>query len=610
LKTSVFKKPNSVLTETRRNPMNSQRQLKVVFGILVLSLMVLGSFNVVDTALSSSSMSRGTDSIVGVDAYNGYKVSNSMTTLYADASGYGHIYYRTDQYDGYKIPVSTGDEVEIYWYWYGSSSGIDLYYYNTGGNRESLVYNKFSYTKTMVADGNGYLYFAVDSDKTYDRGDYYLSVTKLSGPAPDTEAPTCTITYPTEGATVSGTITVTATASDNVGVEYVECGSSKDYTAPYQWTLDTTEYENGAYTITCTAYDAAGNSASDTNGFTIDNGVAPPPDNELTSGETVYSSLDSGNEMWTIQVGTGVDTMRSVLNCGNADFDLYGRLGAEPTTSTYDWRGYTYGGEDVTFDFPGAGTWYIMVQVYSGSGAYDLTVTLSTAAPPEPWGSGGKYAIIVGISDYASISDLSYCDEDATDIYNFLSGQGYECRVYGDGHIADYPRYDGKATESVVRAAIQGLAAHAQPGDTVIFTTSGHGSGDGNGNSFLCMWDCSGSAGCYYDYELEADFSLFAAGVNIMVFVDHCYSGGLGPELLSAHGSIYITTTCTEDGYGWDDGSHQNGAWTYEYFEKYWVGNPSWSAEYVFDQASASYPHTGGDAAMEFDGFAGSFYLN
>jgi hypothetical protein len=123
------------------------------------------------------------------------------------------------------------------------------------------------------------------------------------------------------------------------------------------------------------------------------------------------------------------------------------------------------------------------------------------------------------------------------------------------------------------------------------------------------MWDCSGSAGCYYDTELQADFSQFASGVNVMVFVDHCYSGGLGPELFASHGTIYITTTCTEDGYGWDDGSHQNGAWTYEYLEKYWVLHPTWSAEQVFDSASATYPHTGGDAAMEFDGFAGEFYI-
>jgi hypothetical protein len=307
--------------------------------------------------------------------------------------------------------------------------------------------------------------------------------------------------------------------------------------------------------------------------------------------------------------------MYSVLTCGTADFDLYGKLGSAPTTSVYDWRGYTSGGEEVTFDMPGAGTWYIMVVSYSGTGAYTLTVTL-TYSTPVTWGTGGKYAIIVGISDYGYINDLSYCDEDATDYYNQLTAMGYECHVYGDGHTANYPAYHGKATESVVRSAMQGLAAHAQAGNTVCFITSGHGSGDGAGSSYLCMWDCSGSAGCYYDTEIAADIGLFASGVNIFVFIDHCYSGGIGPELmaLSIKSYIYCTTTCTANGYGYDDSSHLNGAWTYWFLEYAWqtyYSNVYHTAmESIYTIAKNNYPYTGGDAPMYFDGNTGtSFYL-
>jgi hypothetical protein len=334
----------------------------------------------------------------------------------------------------------------------------------------------------------------------------------------------------------------------------------------------------------------------------------------FTCGVTASSSLASGSEMWTIAVPANTAAMDSVLTCGSADFDLYGRLGSAPTTSTYDWRGYTSGGEEVTMDLPGVGTWYIMVQVYSGSGAYSLTVTLSTATPPPPWGTGGKYAIIVGISDYASINDLSFCDEDATDFYNKLNPMGYECRVYGDGHTANYPRHDGKATEATVRAQIQGLAAIAKAGDTVCFITSGHGSGDGNGESYLCMYDCSGSVGCYYDHELAADVGLFVAGVNIFILIDHCYSGGMGPELmaLSNKAGIFLTTTCTADGYGYDDSSANNGAWTYEFLEKTWIGFYGGAVhqtmESVYTKAASTYPHTGGDACMIFDGNTGAYF--
>jgi hypothetical protein len=452
----------------------------------------------------------------------------------------------------------------------------------------------------------------------------YITVDN-GGPPPDTEAPTVSITDPANGATVSGTIDITATASDNVGVTKVSCqidGGSwvDDTTDPYAWTWDTTGESDGSHTITCRAFDEAGNYADDSVTVTVDNSVPPPPpDNELTSGETVYSSLAAqyDTEMWTIQVGPNMLAMRSVLNCGSADFDLYGRLGAEPTTSTYDWRGYTYGGEDVTYDYPGEGTWYIMVRSYSGTGPYDLTVTLTEDTPPEPWGDSGKYAIIVGISDYGYISDLNYCDEDATDWYYQLNGLGYECRVYGDGHVSDYPRYDGKATESVVRNAMQELAAHAQPGDTVCFITSGHGSGDKQGSSYLCMWDCSGSAGCYYDTELAADVGQFASGVNVFVFIDHCYSGGMGPELMGLSNSAYIycATTCTEDGYGWDSGANQNGLWTYYFldysWQSYYGGDAGDNMEKVFDYAHDNYPYQApsGDEPQEFDGSGSLFYL-
>jgi hypothetical protein len=162
-----------------------------------------------------------------------------------------------------------------------------------------------------------------------------------------------------------------------------------------------------------------------------------------------------GADMWYIDIGPNAQSMSVVLTCGSSDFDTYGRAGAEPTTSTYDWRGYTSGGEENTVSSPAEGRYYIMVDWYSGDDDYQLTATITYGGSSGgSWGNGGAYAIIVGISDYASINDLSYCDEDATDWYNFLAGQGYECHVYGDGHTSNYPRHDGTATESNVRSAI------------------------------------------------------------------------------------------------------------------------------------------------------------
>jgi hypothetical protein len=442
--------------------------------------------------------------------------------------------------------------------------------------------------------------------------DYTLTAT-ITYAAADTTAPSVSITAPSNGATVSDTVTISFSASDANGISSRAIkidGTTVSTGSSFSW--DTTAYSNGAHTIQCTATDPSGNTGSDTHSVTVSNSAPVDDGGLLTDGVAASGHMDSadGSDMYWIDVDANAQSMRVLLTQSSGDFDTYGRFGAYPTTSTYDWRGYTSGGEDNTVNSPSEGRHYIMVDYYSGDADYTLTVTITYGSSGGSWGTGGKYAIIVGISDYQSISDLSFCDEDATDIYNFLNGQGYECHVYGDGHTSNYPRYDGTAYESTVRNAITELAAHAQSGDKVIFTTSGHGAGDGSGSSYLCMYECSGSAGCYYDTELQADFSQFASGVEIMVFVDHCYSGGLGPELMAAHDSIYITTTCTEDGYGWDDPTHNNGAWTYEYFEKYWIGNPGWSAEYTYDQAASTYSHTGGDACMEFDNFPGSFYLN
>ncbi|MFA6433994.1 MAG: Ig-like domain-containing protein, partial [Elusimicrobiales bacterium] len=82
----------------------------------------------------------------------------------------------------------------------------------------------------------------------------------------DTAAPTVSVTAPTAGATVSGTIGVTASASDNVGVSRVDFyvdGSlqGSDTSSPYAYSLNTTSLSNAAHTITARAYDAAGNNA-------------------------------------------------------------------------------------------------------------------------------------------------------------------------------------------------------------------------------------------------------------------------------------------------------------------------------------------------------------
>jgi glucose/arabinose dehydrogenase len=86
----------------------------------------------------------------------------------------------------------------------------------------------------------------------------------------DTTAPTVALTSPAAG-TVSGAVTVSATANDNVavaGVQFKVDGTTnigaEDTTAPYSVSWASTGVTNGTHTLTAVARDAAGNTTTST----------------------------------------------------------------------------------------------------------------------------------------------------------------------------------------------------------------------------------------------------------------------------------------------------------------------------------------------------------
>ena len=84
-------------------------------------------------------------------------------------------------------------------------------------------------------------------------------------PALDTSPPGASITAPAAGSVVSGSVTVSAAATDNVGVAGVQflldgaALGSEDTTAPYSTIWDTTIASNGLHTLQARARDTAGN---------------------------------------------------------------------------------------------------------------------------------------------------------------------------------------------------------------------------------------------------------------------------------------------------------------------------------------------------------------
>lgn len=106
----------------------------------------------------------------------------------------------------------------------------------------------------------------------------------------DATPPTLSITSPTNGQTISGTVLISATAADNVGVVGVQFYldgallNAEDTISPYSASWNTLSTLDGSHILTARARDAAGNSML-SNGVTINllNNPPPPFDFSLTN---------------------------------------------------------------------------------------------------------------------------------------------------------------------------------------------------------------------------------------------------------------------------------------------------------------------------------------
>ena len=125
--------------------------------------------------------------------------------------------------------TETGGSITGYSWNFGDGSAV-----STTQNPSHTYTASGSYTATVTA-----------TDANSKTATATVGIT-VSAPTGDTTPPTVSITSPTAGATVSQTVTVSANASDNVGVvgvQFILDGQSLDSevtTAPYSVTWDTT----------------------------------------------------------------------------------------------------------------------------------------------------------------------------------------------------------------------------------------------------------------------------------------------------------------------------------------------------------------------------------
>ena len=223
----------------------------------------------------------------------------------------------------------------------------------------------------------------------------------------DTIPPSVSITAPADQSTQSGTITITAAASDNVavvGVQFQIDGvalGSEDTTAPYSINWSTGTVVNGAHTVTAIARDAAGNRAQASIGVTVSNTIQQP------SGLVAAYAFDEN-------IGTTVTDSSGLGNSG--------------TVSNTTW---TTGHSGSALKFNGTSSWVTIAPAAS--------LNLSTGMTLEAWvnpstGSGWRSVILKERS--GGLSYALYSSNGASRPGGWTDNGGNDYFVLGNAAVA------------------------------------------------------------------------------------------------------------------------------------------------------------------------------
>jgi chitodextrinase len=200
------------------------------------------------------------------------------------------------------VPTSSSDNVGV--------TKVELYVDGTLAGTSSSGSATFPWDTTNLPDGTHWLYArAYDAARNYGTTEVTsVRVDNGQGSQADTTPPTVSITSPADGSTASGPVNVTASASDDVGVDRVEFsvdGSVQDTatTTPYGFSWDPSGAAAGPHTVTATAFDAAGNSSASSVTVSVDAGgdgdtlpPTPPADLAAAIGNSVDLSWEPSTD--------------------------------------------------------------------------------------------------------------------------------------------------------------------------------------------------------------------------------------------------------------------------------------------------------------------------
>jgi hypothetical protein len=251
---------------------------------------------------------------------------------------------------------------------------------------------------------------------------YYAKITQADGKllwsAPvwvDQGAGGGDTTPPTVSASVagtSGTISLNASASDNVGVASVEflvdgVSRGSDASSPYSLAFDSRALANGSHTLLARARDAAGNSRDASVAFSVSN--------TTTATELVLNpSFESGSASWTASTGVITSDAGFAAHTGTWKAWLLG-YGTTRTESVYQTIAIPAGSGAATLRF-----WLAIDTEETGTTAYD-TLTAQVRSTTN--------AVLRTLATYSNANASGYVQRS----FDVSAYRGQTVRIYFGG---------------------------------------------------------------------------------------------------------------------------------------------------------------------------------
>jgi hypothetical protein len=150
----------------------------------------------------------------------------------------------------------------------GSVKGVQFRIDGTSVGPDVLVAPYLYVLDSSTLSNGSHSISAIATDNTGASTTSANVVVKVDNSVKDTTPPTVSITGPANGAKVSGVVSVTANAADNVSVASVKFEidgavvGAPDLAAPFAYSWDTSKSSNGGHTLKAIATDGAGNSTT------------------------------------------------------------------------------------------------------------------------------------------------------------------------------------------------------------------------------------------------------------------------------------------------------------------------------------------------------------